>query len=547
MFKPKELFILGYSVPLSGFRLAETENQSIIACPEPPAEAVKAGKAISVPRGEFDVELILEKIPNTFQPELVILTARNMKFMPRGIEKFPCPKVMKIGDTFHSADGSLTGIIEYCRALQCDYHWLYQGVQHLHFFVEAGLKNVFWLPGTLVIENYIPHKSEQKLYDVIFRGSQSEYHFYRSKLLKWLQKSQVNIDINKKPYIESLEDYTKSHIVINCSLNGDTNRRIFEVLMAGGFLLTDRLSLQSGLFSLFQEGVHLECYGSEYELLEKIEFYLKHPDKAEKIASAGHQKLINYYSQKIIAEKFYHYIFKGEMEQPFLLGHDQRACCISQIKDEKQFCIRLEVYELIQEIHRLNSRIKLLYYRGTNRELLSDLADLPRLDITYVNSPENLAEIEAWCARVGVGEQVDLQKLSASPQEAQKFQIVMVDLPNTMMGIKQMLSEVEPHLDESALLLVVGNAAILTRETLNLLTRLSKFSPISLCEANSYDELGIGACLVYQKLTAGSQGNLATSKLFVSKLSLKAKVSKQLYSIPVINWVKKLIIKPSKA
>ncbi|MEC4816814.1 MAG: glycosyltransferase, partial [Scytonema sp. PMC 1069.18] len=334
MFKPKELFLRAYPVPLSEFNLEDKDDQNIIACPKPPIEAVKAGKAISVPSGQFDVCVILKQLDD-FQPELVNLSARNMNFIPRGLEKIKCPKVMKIGDTFHWGDGSLSGIINYCQTLQCDYHWVYQGVQHLHFFIEAGLKNVFWLPGTPVIHHYVPQKSTLKTYDIVFRGSQSELHVHRSRLLKFLQSSGVNIDIQKKPYIECLEDYAKSQIVFNCGLNGDTNRRVFEVLMAGGFLLTDRLTPQSGLFHLFQEGIHLECYGNEGELLEKINFYLKNPDKAEQIALAGHQKLINCYNQQIIKQKFYRYIFKGEIEPIFLLEHDKRVLYTRQNRDEK--------------------------------------------------------------------------------------------------------------------------------------------------------------------------------------------------------------------
>ncbi|MEO1375925.1 MAG: glycosyltransferase, partial [Cyanobacteria bacterium J06635_10] len=290
----KELRIISSSISISQLdldRLEENDHQILIACPSPPPEAVKAGKAIAVPKGEFSTDIILDQLPSTFSPDFVQLTARNMSFIPRGLEKFTCPKVMKIGDTFHLGDGSLTSIVEYCKLFQCDYHWGYQGVQHLHFFVEAGLKNVFWLPGTPVINQYIPQKQESKSDDIVFRGSQSKQHVYRSRLLQFLQDSWINIDISRKSYIESLEDYTKSGIVFNCGLNSDSNRRIFEVLMAGGFLLTDRLSPQSGLFSLFQEGVHLECYGDENELLQKIDFYLNNPEKAEQIAYEGHRKL----------------------------------------------------------------------------------------------------------------------------------------------------------------------------------------------------------------------------------------------------------------
>ncbi|NEO93614.1 MAG: glycosyltransferase family 1 protein [Moorea sp. SIO3G5] len=542
----KELRIISGPVSISQFnlnRLGENDPQILTACPNPPPEAVKAGKAIPVPMGEFSIDIILDKLPSDFYPDLVQMSARNMHFMPRGLDKLTCPKVIKIGDTFHWGDGSLSGIIKYCQSFDCDYHWVYQGVQHLHFFVEAGLKNVFWLPGTPVIDHYVPQKKEAKSYDIIFRGSQSSLHVYRSNLLKFLQDNGVKIDISRKPYVESLEDYSKSRIVLNCGLNGDTNRRIFEVIMAGGFLLTDRLSPQSGLFSLFEEGVHLECYDSENELLDKIEFYLKHPEQAEKIAIAGHQKLIDCYSQQAIQQKFYRYILQGEIEPPFRLEHDTRVLHINQPIEEKKFVIRLKIYELIQEIHRLNSRIKLLYWKGRNKELLSDLADLPRLDITYANTTEALADVKTWCSKVEVKDQVQLQSLPLELTGGKQFQMVMVDLPDKLLSIKELLLEIEPQLPESGFLLVVGKATIFTKVMLSILARWSGLLPIRICAANSHHQLGVEACLVYQKLTRPSQAHLvkSTPKLFVPKLSFKAKVSQVLSSLPLVNWTKTLI------
>lgn len=537
----KELRIIYGPVSIAQFNLnpfRENEPQLLTACPNPPPEAVKAGKAIPVPMGEFSIDSILDKLPSNFYPDLVHMSARNMHFIPRGLEKLTCPKVMKIGDTFHWGNGSLSGIIRYCQRFECDYHWLYQGVQHLHFFVEAGLNNVFWLPGTPVIDHYIPQKKEAKSYDIIFRGSQSSLHVYRTHLLKFLQDNGVNIDISSKPYVECLEDYSKSRIVLNCGLNGDTNRRIFEVLMAAGFLLTDRLSPQSGLFSLFEEGVHLECYDSEKELLDKIEFYLKHPEQAEKIATAGHQKLINCYSQQAIQQKLYRYILQGEIEPPFRLEHDPRVLHISQPIDETKFVLRLKIYELIQEIHRLNSRIQLLYWKGINKELLSDLADLPRLDITYANTTEGLADVKTWCYQVNVKDQVQLKRLPLELTGGKQFQIVMVELPDTLLSINPLLLEIEPKLAESGCLVVVGKATIFTQVMFSILAICSGLLPIRICAANSHHKLGVGVCLVYQKMTRSSQAHLVTStpKLFVPKLSLKAKISQKVYSLPFWKW-----------
>ncbi|KAM3099446.1 glycosyltransferase [Phormidesmis sp. 146-35] len=539
--KPKQLFIRSFPLPLAAFELDKPELQNLIACPNPPIEALQAGRAIAVPTGEFDAGIILEQLPRDFQPEIVELSIRDPSFLPVGLEKFSCPKVMKLGDTFHWGDGSLSNMVHYCQVLQCDYHWVYQGVQHLHFFVEAGLKNVFWLPGTAYIDHYVPAKSEQKIYDIIFRGSESGLHIHRSRLLRFLEQSKVSIDVQSKPYLECLEDYTKSHIVFNCSLNGDLNRRVFEVLMAGGFLLTDRLSPQSGLFQLFEEGKHLECYGSEAELLEKVNFYLQHPEKAAQIAAAGQQKLLSCYSQTTTQKMLYHYVLTGQLESPFNLEHDCRIQKDNLFRNHQALNVCLKVYELIQELQRLNARIKLLYWRGIHKELVSDLADLPRVDFTYANSAPAMADTATWCIRAGVHEQVDLKPLPLDTEVDQTFEIVIVDLPTLLET--QHLWELKSLVAKSGFLIIVGTDLKLTR-LLKSQIRTLGFQPITLSvetTKGSRDKLGFGACLIYQK-SAASPDDLSTStSLTFNTISRQTQVREQLKSFPLVHQVHRFV------
>ncbi|MCU0550363.1 MAG: glycosyltransferase [Leptolyngbya sp. Prado105] len=378
MFKPKELILRPNPTPLADFNLTQSTTR-IIACPNPPPEAVQAGHAIAIPGESFHIQTLLKQIP--FQPDLVSLSARVMTFLPRGLHQLNCPTVMKLGDTFHPSDGGLSRMVSYCKRLNCDYHWTYQSPQHLHFFAESGLKNVFWLPGSIVIEPHIPKPAEQK-YPVIFRGSESELHQYRTHILSLLKSSGIEVDICQKDYISSLEDYAKARIVVNSSLNGDLNRRVFEVLMAGGFLLSDRIAPESGLYKLFEEGTHFECYGDETELLEKIQFYLTHPQQAAKIAAAGHQHFLKYYSQPRMQQQLYRSIF-NRIEAP---RHDRRP------QTTKNLPTRLKVYEFIQELHRIYPKLKILCSE-IDPAIQSDLSDLPRAQITTACPPPlNLRE-----------------------------------------------------------------------------------------------------------------------------------------------------------
>ena len=505
MNQPKELYISSTTGPIFRLNLhkpEEIENQNIVvACSNPPPEAVKAGKAIPIPK-RFDIDLILEKLPGGFSPDIVYMSARNMNFMPQGIERLDCPKVMKLGDTYQWGDGSLSEMIEYCQIFNCDYHWIYQGVQHLHFFKEAGLKNVFWLPGTIAIDYFEPEKSDSKIYDVCFRGSLSGVHIYRRQLLNFLQDSGVNLDMAKKPYIESLEDYTKSKIVLNCSGGGDTNRRIFEVLMAGGFLLTDRLSKQSGLQCLFEEGVHLECYGSPEELLEKINYYLAHPEEAEEIALAGHHKLVQEYHPDLVRKELLNFVFQGQIKSPFLLEQDKRAIGANLV-DSSGLKKRLKIYELIQCIHHQNLKTKLLYWNCKDKYLLSDLADLPRLEITCKATQQNFEEIYDWCSKVEILQEVQLHQYDSLPK-INPFSIVMLDLSNNE-DLENELQTVDKYLSDGGLLLLIGE--ISSMPAIEPIARQKGWMKVKLIESSSHQFMGVGFHLAYQKLPKSLNSN----------------------------------------
>ncbi|MCI8992057.1 MAG: glycosyltransferase [Eubacterium sp.] len=64
--------------------------------------------------------------------------------------------------------------------------------------------------------------------------------------------------------------------------------RVWDILGAGGFLITN---YQSELPEYFEPGTDLEVYGSEEELLEKIQYYLEHEEKRAEIAKNGYQKV----------------------------------------------------------------------------------------------------------------------------------------------------------------------------------------------------------------------------------------------------------------
>lgn len=81
--------------------------------------------------------------------------------------------------------------------------------------------------------------------------------------------------------------------------------RIFDVMGAGGFLLTN---YQSEIPDLFKIGRDLAVYESQDDLIQQISYYLKHDDIRQSIAANGQEQIRKYHT------------FKNRLEQILEIG-----------------------------------------------------------------------------------------------------------------------------------------------------------------------------------------------------------------------------------
>lgn len=90
--------------------------------------------------------------------------------------------------------------------------------------------------------------------------------------------------------------YAASKINLNISLKGiegGTPQRVLDILGVGGFVLTNYCEETA---ELFQEDKEIVMFRTPEELLEKVDYYLKHDEEREAIARAGHEKVMNCYT-----------------------------------------------------------------------------------------------------------------------------------------------------------------------------------------------------------------------------------------------------------
>ena len=152
---------------------------------------------------------------------------------------------------------------------------------------DNGHRNVHWLP--LAGDQEVHHVAGLTRHiEVGFVGKLWRRDSRRYRLLTGvLPRFRTNDYLEWSSPDEMGRIYSQSKIVLNASINGDLNMRVFEALISGALLVTDRI--ENGLNSLFVEGTHFVGYGSLEEAVEKIAYYLSHEEERWRIADQGHQ------------------------------------------------------------------------------------------------------------------------------------------------------------------------------------------------------------------------------------------------------------------
>lgn len=221
-------------------------------------------RAASVPKGvdwtEFDAIL------SNHEPSLKLaekLGAANLIWFHPGFPRFILEKVSGLPKTM---DVSFTGSLSSEHRRRYD---LLEALAKAHTTKKDEFSLAFFAQAR-------PDLSD--LVNSYCRGSRWGMEMYRT-----LAESKINI--NSDP------DFTDAR---------SANMRQFEVTGCGGFLLTE---YKESIREYFQPGVEIETFKSHGEALEKISYYLSHPEERERIAANGQRACLERFSREIVAKK----------------------------------------------------------------------------------------------------------------------------------------------------------------------------------------------------------------------------------------------------
>lgn len=115
-----------------------------------------------------------------------------------------------------------------------------------------------------------------------------------------------------EPFVETYKVYKSSKININITsktIKTGLPLRIFDILGAGGFLITN---YQSELSTLFEINKDLVVYESIEDLVDKVNYYLLHQEERDAIAQNGYHKVKTLYQ---LSSQIYK-MFKVVLDSP---------------------------------------------------------------------------------------------------------------------------------------------------------------------------------------------------------------------------------------
>ena len=231
-----------------------------------------------IPLGANHLDSVIGGL-NGFVPDVILWHDNSLPtFLMTGLETSPIPLVLFSVDTFHHypMHTFMAEIFDHVLVAQRDYVKAFDG---------CGTPAT-WLP--LWAPRLVEVQSEKK-WAVSFVGNLNAKLNPRRVAFFEKLKNHIPIHITQGNYWEF---FPHSEIVVNQTVVGDLNFRVFEAMMCGSLLLTERTP--NGLLDIFQEGAHLVTYSPDNveEATEKVTYLLQNHEQMRQIAAAGREEIL---------------------------------------------------------------------------------------------------------------------------------------------------------------------------------------------------------------------------------------------------------------
>ncbi len=228
------------------------------------------------------VDRIIEMWMQDNPPDRIVVLDNSAPIMIQGLDETTIPTLFYSVDTHHHADlhKYLCNVFDETLIAQVDYLPIFTAVGH----------SPRWLP--LWASRHIEPSSEKK-YGAVFVGTLNpKLNRDRVTFFEAL-KEKAPIHFQSGNFWEI---FPHAEIVINQTVKGDLNFRVFEAMMSGATLLTERAG--NGLLDLFRDGEHLVCYTKNdvNEAAAKIHELLGDRERCREIGRRGREEILRFHT-----------------------------------------------------------------------------------------------------------------------------------------------------------------------------------------------------------------------------------------------------------
>jgi hypothetical protein len=226
----------------------------------------------------LDIQSILEVLPQDFKPDWIVFHDNSCPLSICGLTTCQIPLAFYSVDTHHHCflHSYLADTFDLIFVAQCDF---------LTYFYDRRAR-IEWLP-LWASRNIEPQKT--KKHDAIFVGTMNPgLNPERVLFFEELQKI-ATIEVLQGDYALF---FPFSETVINQTVRGDLNFRVFESMRCGPLLLTEQSG--NGLTSLFVPDEELLLYskGNYVEVAQILSTISLNKERFRLIAENGHKKVL---------------------------------------------------------------------------------------------------------------------------------------------------------------------------------------------------------------------------------------------------------------
>jgi hypothetical protein len=347
-------------------------------------------RLISVPRFGYALEDILhEQGLRTEGGLLVSFVDAYRENLPKGVSAFKGKRILFVGDTHHGQQ-PLRRMLQYLSAEAYDFVISLHNPQHLHFLAHiVEPERLGWLPNFNLMPNLVDLSRRRKV-QVCFSGRLGATHPIRSKIVQQLKESDLPFNLGESGDAEFL--HSQSLVALNLSLNGDFNLRTFGIIGCGSYLVSDALRPQQGLDTLFEVGKEYETFTTLDSLFEVLKRCLEDAETTQSKALRATKRYWAHYRPEKMRERLLKLVNGSPLDGAFSGSFDPRTWA-QRASNPDALERRLVVYEAIQEWHRISFGLHVLVVGDIDPGIVTDLSDLPRLDIDLWEEGQDLAEI----------------------------------------------------------------------------------------------------------------------------------------------------------